>query len=153
MEKVTLVFSTNKGLASKLIRLVTWSRWSHVAILLNPTEVIDATFTHGGVKTRPLSEALAAAADYTMVDFYVPCAGAVRLAAYDELNKPYDWTALFGLWWHRDWQESDSWFCSELVAYAFQHAGYPMFRDAEMHRITPDHIWKLNPGITTGWTK
>jgi len=153
VEKITLIFSTNKGLASRLIRFVTWSRWSHVGIIIDPGHTIDATFTHGGVKIRPLADIYRDAKEYTFVDIYVPCAGAVRLAAHDELNKPYDWTALFGLWFKRDWQENDSWFCSEFVAYAFQKAGYPLFRDDQVHRITPDHLWKLAPGMTSGWGK
>lgn len=153
VEKVTLVFSTRKGFASWLIRKVTWSRWSHVAILVDPGHLIDSTFTHRGVKLRTVTEALKDAADYTYVDFYVPSAAAVRMVARDELDKPYDWTALFGLWLKRDWQEPDSWFCSELVAYCFERAGCPLFRDGTTSRITPRDLWFIDPRATHGWQR
>lgn len=52
---------------------------------------------------------------------------------------------LLGLLMHRDWQEEDRWFCSELVAWAFTQGGSPLFRREAMHRITPQHLWMLAP--------
>jgi hypothetical protein len=153
MDKVTVLFIRSKGFAAKLIRAVTWSKWSHVAFVLDSNSVLDATFKHGGVKIRRMADAIHDVEDYQFVDFYVPCAAEIRLALLDEIGKPYDWTALFGLWWHRDWQENDSWFCSEFLAYGFSKGGYPMFRDESMHRITPDHWWKLEPLVSRGWLK
>ena len=77
----------------------------------------------------------------------LPCADpdAVIKAALTQLDKPYDFTALFGLLMHRDWQEEDSWFCSELVAWAFAQGGSPLFKPDAIKRVTPQHLWMLAP--------
>ena len=56
-----------------------------------------------------------------------------------------DVTAIVGLGLHRDWQEDDRWFCSELVAWAFEKAGEPLFRAEVLRRVTPQHLWMLAP--------
>ena len=66
-------------------------------------------------------------------------------AAASQIGKPYDYTAILGLGLRRDWQEEDAWFCSELVAWAFQHAGEPLFRAECLRRVTPQHLWMLAP--------
>jgi len=77
----------------------------------------------------------------------LPCVDplAIIAAACSQLGKLYDYTAILGLGFHRDWQEMDSWFCSELVAWAFDEAGLPLFRREVLHRVTPQHLWML-PG-------
>jgi hypothetical protein len=37
---------------------------------------------------------------------------------FTQLGKPYDKTAIVAFAFHRDWQEEDSWFCSEMQAAA-----------------------------------
>ena len=77
----------------------------------------------------------------------LPCRDpqAVIAAAASQIGKPYDYTAILGLGLRRDWQEEDAWFCSELVAWAFQHAGDPLFRADCLRRVTPQHLWMLAP--------
>ena len=61
--------------------------------------------------------------------------------ATTQLGKPYDFTALFGLALDRNWREDDSWFCSELVAAAFEAVGAPLFNlSTPVYRITPRDI-------------
>ena len=63
-------------------------------------------------------------------------AAAVAVAG-TQLGKPYDFTAVLGIGLHRDWTETDSWFCSELAAWACLHAGVPLLRFDRLNRITP----------------
>ena len=58
----------------------------------------------------------------------------------DQLGKPYDWSAIWSWFGSRDWQEEDSWFCSELVARAAE-AGNRRVVYAETARVTPGMIW------------
>ena len=100
------------------------------------------------VRVAPLAKVIAAHSAHIIVD--LPCYSPAEVinAARSQIGKPYDLTALFGLLMHRDWQEDDSWFCSELVAWAFSRGGSPLFRREVMHRITPQHLWILAPEPT-----
>jgi uncharacterized protein YycO len=46
--------------------------------------------------------------------------------ALTQIGKPYDWTAIYGMAFRRDWHEDSKWFCSEFVEGAFDAAGYPL---------------------------
>ena len=100
------------------------------------------------VRSVPVAEVIAAHSECVIVDFPVRDPEAVIRAARSQVGKPYDLTALFGLLMHRDWQEDDSWFCSELVAWAFAQGGAPLFRADAMHRVTPHHLWMISPEAT-----
>ncbi|UCV02308.1 YiiX/YebB-like N1pC/P60 family cysteine hydrolase [Dechloromonas denitrificans] len=135
-----VLFCTSKLPGAALIRAVTWSAWSHVA-LIDGDEAIEATWP--AVRVAPLDELIAKHSAYAIVDLPCKDSAEVIAAARSQVGKPYDLTALFGLVLHRDWQESDSWFCSELVAWAFSQGKSPLFRADAMHRITPQHLWML----------
>jgi len=137
-----VLFCTSKLPLAALIRTVTWSKWSHVA-LVDGDEAIEATWP--AVRVAPLAEVIAKHSDHVIVDLPCPVPDEVIKAARSQVGKPYDLTALFGLLMHRDWQEQDSWFCSELVAWAFAAAGQPIFRQDASSRITPQHLWMLAP--------
>jgi hypothetical protein len=145
METVSLLFSTSRHPMSAVIRACTWSNWSHVAVI-DGDEVIEAT-APAGVRRFPVVQAIDHAKRGQIVE--LPCLdpGAVIAAAASQLGKPYDYTAVLGLGIHRDWQEEDAWFCSELVAWAFQHAGEPLFRADCLRRVTPQHLWMLAPAL------
>lgn len=140
MGTVSLLFSTSQKIGAVAIRAVTWSKYSHVA-LLDGDEVIEATWP--AVRVAPLAEVIAAHSAHAIVE--LPCRDpqAVIAAAASQIGKPYDYTAILGLGLRRDWQEEDAWFCSELVAWAFQQGGSPLFRPEALYRITPQHLWMI----------
>lgn len=135
-----VLFCTSKLPGATLIRAVTWSDWSHVA-LIDGEEAIEATWP--AVRVSPLADVLAKHSANCIVD--IPCdnPAAVLAALRSQIGKPYDLTALFGLLTHRDWQEPDAWFCSELVAWAFSQGGAPLFRPEALYRVTPQHLWMI----------
>lgn len=139
-----VLFCTSKLPGAVLIRAVTWSQWSHVA-LVDGDEVIEATWPT--VRVAPLAEVIAAHSAHVIVDLPCHSPDEVIKAARSQVGKPYDLTALFGLLMHRDWQEEDRWFCSELVAWAFSQGGSPLFRADALHRITPQLLWMLAPAV------
>lgn len=127
---ITLQFSTTKHITSRVIAGFTWSWASHVDFVLPDGKLLGALATHGGVKIHePLEmsrvERFAVDAPDSVIDF-----------AKSQLGKPYDWAGIFGLTFRRDWEEDDSWFCSELVAYSFAKAGVPLLNETS-YRITP----------------
>lgn len=105
--------------------------------------MIEATWPR--VRVTPLADVLAKHSRWTIID--LPCGNpaAVIAAARSQIGKPYDLTAVLGIAIHRDWQDSARWFCSELVAWAFEQAGSPLFRADAVRRVTPEHLWMLAP--------
>lgn len=137
-----VVFCSNKQPAALLIRAVTWSRWSHVAVVVGD-QVIEAVWPC--VRARPLADLLKDHPVHVVVDLPCRLESAAQEALRSQVGKPYDLSGVFGLALHRDWQEDDRWWCSELVAWAFDQGGSPLFRPEAMHRITPEHLWMLSP--------
>ena len=136
-----LAFCRADSLSSYLIRLATWSPWSHVA-LVEGDNVIDATLARG-VAVSALSDFEERHDEIRLIQLSDDFGRQLAKEMASQLGKPYDWRAVVGLELHRDWQDDSSWFCSELVAAAFEWAGHPLFRAETMHRVTPQHLWML----------
>lgn len=66
--------------------------------------------------------------------------------ALTQQGLPYDIGALFGFLLHRDWACAGRWFCSELVAFAFQVSGSPFCRPGLTWRIPPQLLWMFPGG-------
>lgn len=77
------------------------------------------------------------------MEFLHPDPDALLAAARTQLGKPYDVFGALGVGFRRNWQETDRWFCSELIAYAFQESGHPLFRPESLYRISPEDLWTL----------
>lgn len=103
--------------------------------------MIEAAAFHG-VRVRPLADLLAASSKHRIVEMPGDPYKVIT-AARSQIGKPYDWLGVLGIGLHRNWQADDSWFCSELVAWAFEAAGSPLFR-APHWRITPQDLFLPN---------
>ena len=147
MDVVRVLFTRRRHLGSLAIRTFTWSAWSHVDLLdvsSGQPQLIGAV-APSGVVVEPLSHRLKNASRVALVEFHVPCAEAVVRAARSQVGKSYDWLGVAGLVTRsRDWQREEAWFCSELIAWAIGQGGLPLFREALVGRITPQHLWMLN---------
>lgn len=143
MATVRIIFGASQSLAGRTIRLVTWSRWSHCAVMFGNT-VIEAT-ADDGVCITPISAFLKRYARTAMVDVEVGDRdGAIYAALMSQVGKPYDWSGALSLFFRRrSWNDDDAWWCSELIPWAWAEAGIPMFRATRIGRITPEHIWML----------
>lgn len=134
-----LILCTNRW--GFLLRFLMWSRWSHSAILdIGTGMVYDSTLMQGGVCVGPLGEFLQRYRKHEMREVEVPPhrIDAARAWLRAQVGKPYDWTALLSWVVRRDWQEPDSWFCSELTEAFITQFSLPRFRE-QASRITPYH--------------
>ncbi|WP_417545689.1 hypothetical protein [Marinobacter sp.] len=127
---ITLQFSTTKGIGSRVIRWATWSPFSHVDLVLGDGRLLGATARYGVTVRDP--EPVSA-----LARFQVAAPAEVLDALNSQIGRPYDWPGIFGWGFRRNWQEQDSWFCSELIAWAFREAGCPLLRFDRSYRITP----------------
>jgi uncharacterized protein YycO len=74
--------------------------------------------------------------------------------ALSQLGKPYDWLAVVGLPFDRDWQDDNSWFCSELCLTSLVKAGFPKSPNLEykvsphdLHKLLDAYVDKTTPGV------
>jgi uncharacterized protein YycO len=142
---IQLLFCHGRGLLSALIRFQTWSYWSHVAIRVGDDiyeawpgkgvhkMTVPEFYKHGinGIRSCHVSF------DSDYLETRV--AGLVREFLEAQTGKKYSYAgvirfiARFG---QRTGVFMPRYFCSELIAAAFQCAGYPLLRD-DAAKISP----------------
>ena len=148
---VKLIFSTSNDFVSRAVRLYTWSDWSHCGILLPNDTVIDSTLSHGGVRQRSL-EAFKQEDSVWEIREYQSLSPELIEFAKQQLNKPYDITGILGMPFRRDWQRTDRWFCSELIAWSAAQAGTPMIHK-DTWRVTPQDLYQVQEGFILAGSK
>lgn len=139
MSSIRLLFITNNLPVSVLLRVFTWSDWSHVAAIMEDGETaIDATMLHG-VSQRPLS-AVTKGSKYAIREY--ECARPDKFYAFlrEQVGKPYDFSGVFGIGLHRNWQDPENWFCSEIQACGLAIGESPRFAN-DQWRVTPQNLW------------
>jgi hypothetical protein len=123
---------------SAAIRYTTRSWASHAEFFVNDgyLQYTLGARSLGGVKIRPASRD-----HYSRVEQFT--ANGIEQAyawAYEQIGKPYDFSAITGIALDRNYHDENRWFCSELVAVAFEQVGAPLLstRPSNMTwRITP----------------
>jgi uncharacterized protein YycO len=136
-----LFFCTNDLPVSVAIRVFTWSDWSHVAII-DGNEIIEAVWPK--VRVSKLEEAKNKYESWAVAEIKTRNDAEIIKAVRSQVGKPYDIGAIFGFVARRDWEKTDKWFCSELVAWSFSQASEPLFRPGTFSRVTPQHIWMIS---------
>lgn len=139
MAIIQLRLITSNSIVSQAIRAVTYSDYSHVDFVL-PGEGYLGAHSDGGVLIRPFGYCKPAKVMNAVVKVSEPVADSVIRFARAQIGKPYDHGAIFGLLARRNWQDSEKWFCSELVAAAFLHAGHPILNTMHLERVTPRDV-------------
>ena len=142
---LTLLFCSSKDPISWSIRELTWSDWSHVAILA-PDGVTCYEVKYPSVRKCTLQDVLND--NDVVVPKTYPCEDPKAAIAWCEtqVGLPYDVHALFGFLIHRDWAEPGAWFCSEYAAMAFEQGGSAKIQRGATCRVTPQMLWVI-PGI------
>lgn len=150
-----VAFTRSRDIGSVLIRLATWSRWSHVAVVEEAciedidihSTVIDSTFLNGGVKRRSVYDLLHKATEWAYVEIDTPDDEQAYKLLESQLGKKYDVTGILGIAFRRKWEQDDKWFCNELFEWVLLKLGMPRFRE-DVWRLTPQHSWMVNTGTT-----
>ena len=121
---------------SASIRFTTRSWASHAEFIDVTAQTTLGSRSIGGVKIRPCSKD-----HYSKVEqFTAPGMLEAYAWANTQIGKPYDFSAIAGIALNRDWRNEDRFFCSELLALAFEKAGFPILStrpSAAIYRITP----------------
>jgi uncharacterized protein YycO len=140
---IYIYLSTQKwALDSALIRWNTRCRYSHTGFYDEARDTYLSAQFRGGVRFRTENGqgvSRERTTDRTLL--YAPKIDQAYEWAQTQVGKKYDHTAIFGLAFDRDWRAKDSWFCSELVAEAFEQVGAPLLNpDVDVWRVTPRDI-------------
>jgi len=136
-----LLFCTNDLPAAVAIRVFTWSDWSHVAII-DGDFLVEAVWPK--VRVSKLEEAKNKYKSWVIAEVKTRNDAEIIKAVRSQVGKPYDIGAIFGFVARRNWEKTDKWFCSELVAWAFSQANEPLFRPGTFSRVTPQHLWMIS---------
>ena len=147
--KVQLIFSSNLNPFGFLIRLLTLSRWSHVDVIIHG-QAVGANFWKGVIE-MPLKERKAKSDSWAIYEMDVidfDTVDNVHRTVLSQLGKKYDYLGIFGYLARSDWQDTNRWFCSELVLWAFQKQGYKLLGNGHPpHFAAPYHLTLL-PELT-----
>lgn len=139
-----LIFGRSRLPLSPIIRFLTWSQWSHVAIQLDDGRVVEAIAS--GVRCVAIDECLKRMSKHTVVELE-PVDDLKRIYAecwlIEQVGKKYDWGALFGFLFKRNWQSNNRWFCSELAAEFCKKLGYRIANEKQLNRVTPQFLYMI----------
>lgn len=133
---ITLQFIGQHDFLSRAIGWFSAGHLSHVDVVMPNGGLLGARSDHyrsragdtslevpAGVRIRP--------ANYvghpkTVVRFSIAATTDQEKTFYDflsrQIGRPYDYEAILGFVFNRDWRETDSWICSELVMAALEKA-------------------------------
>jgi len=134
MEKIRVRFTAEDDWISRLIRLFTWSEYSHIDFVTQSGKMIGC-WPGQGVSFH---DKVAGKVQYAEIECY--SAANVERFIIDQMGKQYDWGAIFGIVFRRkSWHNIDKWFCSELIAEALLQDGNNII-NKHTYRVTPQDI-------------
>ena len=137
MQHIKVIFGSSNRPISLLIRLRTWSKWSHVGVIMPDGRIIEAVGGQGVVVT----ERKDFEARYNRTEVRdVPCVSTALAHEWlkQQVGKRYDLKSLFGIALLTGWDDINAYQCAELVAESTQ-----IFNRKYLHTTTPNHIDRI----------
>ncbi len=102
-----LLFCTSDLPASVAIRVLTWSDWSHVAII-DGDEIIEAVWPR--VKVSKLDNVQKWYKRWAVAEIKTRNDAEIIKAARSQVGKPYDIGAIFGFVARRNWEKTNKYY-------------------------------------------
>ena len=134
MAKVRLIVGKGSNPFSHLIKLVTWSKWSHIGLIAG-NYVYEAVALKGVVKT-PLSEFKDRyKGKWEIIEVEVDDVNAVYTRAKELLGCGYDYFGVFGFLVRLNLSASKRYQCAEFIAACLDIDEY------KCYKATPQGIW------------
>lgn len=137
---ISIQFSSQHCWDSSIIRRVTWDSDSHVDLILPPDGLLLGARLEGGVQIRVPKYSTFTSCTIMKIELPLHNQMQVYKAAMSQIGSPYDKFAILNFICHRtrDWRETGSWICSELIAWAFEEGGWPLLNpNVPVDHITP----------------
>lgn len=139
---ISFQFSAEANIPTLLIEWYGHGCWSHVDVMLDG-KLLGARI-NGGVQLREPGYAKFSRTKQVDIPSTPQQLDHYALWLMQQVGKPYDMTAIMAFAANRNWQEDDSWFCSELTARGLeiiQWFPYPL--SVPSNKITPPDFMLL----------
>ena len=146
--KYIYLSTENWSPASILIRYGTRCSWSHAGFFNSEQNCYLSAQVKGGVAVRSTEGSKLTEKFSKRMFCTAPGIDEAYAWAVTQIGKPYDWRAILGIaGGNDDWHCGEDYFCSELVASAFEEIGKPLLNpDTVVWRVTPRDLL-LSPNL------
>jgi uncharacterized protein YycO len=138
---ITIRFVSHPGIFDSLCKIAQYCYWpSHVEAILHDGRCLGSWFKQGGVRIRPANYDAGSFSKELFVSIKSTPDQEARFFAFlfDQVGKPYDAIAIISFYSGRDWQEDDSWECTELLAAGLVKCGIlPENMAVKFSHLTP----------------
>jgi uncharacterized protein YycO len=139
---IEINFVDGTGPVSSFIEFWTWGDWSHVDI--KTTRGWLGARSNGGVQIRPWNYCSFTKQETRTITLPEEQEANIMNWFTSQIGKPYDYLAVAGMPFRKDWRDDKRWFCSELIMEGFQQAGVYLLNAQHMNRVTPRDLY-LSP--------
>lgn len=139
MQTVKVIFGRGPSLISKIILFVTRSNWSHIAYIDQDTGYLIEAAGGVGVRINTYERFCQRYARTLVAEIPVHDAKLFHNTMVSAIGLEYDFYAIMGILFRRDWDNADKWTCSELIAHASS-----LFRQDRLFRITQEHLYMIS---------
>lgn len=130
-----------KSIVSKVIRTLTRSEYSHIAIELDDGGMIEAWQTAGVVERINYKEGHTPGTPVDVFKILGPLDTArTEKFLRDQVGAKYDWLNVFRFLYCKDAKENRRWFCSELAEYAVEEGFVTLLRGNKSHHSPRDTV-------------
>lgn len=132
-----VIFAKDNSIISYLIRIITWSRWHHCAVIaLDGHNVVEARLSDGVVLT-PIKEFIDRYKEVRIA--YLPCeyTEEKEAALMSKIGNKYGLGEIANILFRGSWGKPNESICSELVA---ETSG--IYRSDRTSRLHVDDIWQ-----------
>lgn len=142
MAEITQQFVLGAGGSSYAIARFSGGPLSHVDARLPDGRLLGARFDKCGGQPSGVRIRCAGYEQWKSRIVYRLETTPVQAARYydflqDQLGKPYDWSAILGFAFNRNWRDPRKWYCSELQAAAMEYAEITSRLFLPAYKITP----------------
>lgn len=140
---IRFMFTNSKLPLSPIIRAVTWSKYSHMTIIIDDETVLHSDFY--GVRLEKIKALQERSKSWMIAEYECERPQDLINACMTQLGKPYDYGALVGILIRKiELQDDSKWVGSEIPEFGAWASGQPFFNTEYAHRITPQH-WLMLP--------
>lgn len=139
-----IVFFKTKGyVIPRLIRFFTFSNWNHVGMVVDG-DYYESEYGSGVTKNFDRYFHTSSEIETIVIDSSIDDEIIMKKFLEAQLGKKYDWTAIFGLPFRKNWQTKEKWFCSEIIAQSLINGKcLELPVSNKPYRITPRDLYMI----------
>lgn len=131
-------------MSSFIIRKLIGSEWSHVDIVDSQKNTVIGSTRKKGVGEFSVKSRLNSASKAAIMTIGGVSSGPIIQYAREKEGMDFDWLGLFAILLRCfKLNNKNKYFCSEIVAESFINAGYPIVKEGDEWKVTPQTIWNI----------